>query len=58
VIRDAEDRPHDWRAELCERLIALQKPDGSWVNANDRFAEGDPHLVTAYAILAMQTALE
>src|SRR4029079_7174522 len=32
VIRDEAGKTHDWRAELCDRLISLQKPDGSWVN--------------------------
>ncbi len=54
---DARGMPHPWRAELCERLIALQRKDGSWLNEADRWYEGNPHLVTAYAILAMQTAL-
>jgi squalene-hopene/tetraprenyl-beta-curcumene cyclase len=43
---------------LCEKLLSLQRDDGSWVNEADRWYEGNPHLVTAYAILAMQTALE
>jgi squalene-hopene/tetraprenyl-beta-curcumene cyclase len=58
VITDSDGKPHDWRLELCDRLIEQQRPDGSWVNSDDRFAEGDPDLVTAYAILAIQTALE
>jgi squalene-hopene/tetraprenyl-beta-curcumene cyclase len=27
--------------------------DGSWVNENPRWMEGDPNLVTAYALLAL-----
>jgi squalene-hopene/tetraprenyl-beta-curcumene cyclase len=57
TIPDAQGVPHRWRAELCRKLIALQGDDGSWVNEEDRWYEGNPHLVTAYAILAMQTAL-
>ena len=56
-IVDARGKPHPWREELCKKLIALQQPDGSWTNEHDRWYEGNPHLVTAYAILAMQTAL-
>ncbi len=57
TIIDAGDRPHRWGEELCRKLISLQRLDGSWVNDADRWYEGNPHLVTAYAILAMQTAL-
>jgi squalene-hopene/tetraprenyl-beta-curcumene cyclase len=57
VVQDADGAPHHWRAELCEKLLTLQRPDGSWVNDADRWYEGNPHLVTAYAVLAIQTAL-
>jgi len=57
TIMDSDQVPHAWRAELCEKLISLQREDGSWVNMEDRWYEGNPHLVTAYAILALQTAL-
>ncbi len=58
VIVDAAGKPHIWRAELCNQLIKRQRPDGSWVNEADRWYEGNPYLVTAYAVLALQTALE
>jgi squalene-hopene/tetraprenyl-beta-curcumene cyclase len=50
---DAEGHKHDWRAELRAALAARQQPDGSWVNENDRWLEGDPNLVTGYALLAL-----
>jgi squalene-hopene/tetraprenyl-beta-curcumene cyclase len=58
IIEDGSGRPHAWREELCSKLVALQRDDGSWLNEADRWYEGNPHLVTAYAILALQTALE
>jgi squalene-hopene/tetraprenyl-beta-curcumene cyclase len=57
VINDAQGMPHRWRAELCEKLLALQRDDGYWINEEDRWYEGNPSLVTAYAVLALQTAL-
>lgn len=42
-----------WRQELATKLLSLQKPDGSWVNDNNRFWENDPVLVTAFAILSL-----
>ncbi len=45
-----------WREELVKKLIALQKPDGSWVNANNRWWENDPILASSYALLALEFA--
>ena len=56
VVVDATSRPHDWRADLCAQLLRQQRPDGSWVNDADRWQEDNPCLVTAYAVLALQTA--
>jgi squalene-hopene/tetraprenyl-beta-curcumene cyclase len=44
---------HDWRAELTAELARRQRPDGSWVNDADRWMEGDPNLVTGYALMAL-----
>jgi squalene-hopene/tetraprenyl-beta-curcumene cyclase len=44
---------HDWRAEITAALAKRQKPDGSWVNETDRWMEGDPNLVTGYALMAL-----
>jgi squalene-hopene/tetraprenyl-beta-curcumene cyclase len=53
TLSDAAGLAHDWRAELVAALAKRQQPDGSWVNPADRFLEGDPNLVTAYALLAL-----
>jgi squalene-hopene/tetraprenyl-beta-curcumene cyclase len=50
---DAAGKVHDWRADLIEKLLSTQQPDGSWVNSNTRWLEGDPHLATAYSLLAL-----
>ena len=52
-FEDAAGKRHDWRAELFEALARRQREDGSWVNNADRWMEGDPNLVTAYALLAL-----
>lgn len=46
-----------WRAQLVAKLAELQNADGSWVNTQNAFWEGDPMLVTAYSILAIQNAI-
>jgi squalene-hopene/tetraprenyl-beta-curcumene cyclase len=53
TFADAEGVEHDWRKELAEHLFAAQQADGSWLNTTDRWMEGDPNLVTAYALLAL-----
>ncbi len=58
ILVDTKGTAHQWRRELCEKLIGLQRPDGSFSNEADRWFEGNPHLVTAYAVLTMQTALK
>ena len=50
---DAKGEKHDWRADLIAALAKRQKPDGSWVNETDRWMEGDPNLVTGYALMAL-----
>jgi len=47
-----------WREDLARKLIALQQPDGTWVNTNNRWWEGDPNLVTAYTLLALSNLLQ
>jgi squalene-hopene/tetraprenyl-beta-curcumene cyclase len=54
VFVDAQGQKHDWRKELAEHLFAAQQPNGSWVNQNTRWFEGDPHLATAYALIALK----
>jgi squalene-hopene/tetraprenyl-beta-curcumene cyclase len=43
----------NWRAALAQKLISLQKPDGSWSSENARWMEKDPNLVTTYCVLAL-----
>jgi len=52
-IVDGKGIQHDWKQELVEKLAATQRKNGSWVNAADRWYEGDPNLVTAYSLMAL-----
>jgi len=52
-IEDSKGVQHDWRAEITAALAKRQRPDGSWVNEHDRWMEGDPNLVTGYALMAL-----
>jgi len=53
AIEDAKGKKHDWRRDLTEALARRQHADGSWVNKNTRWMEGDPNLATAFALLAL-----
>jgi squalene-hopene/tetraprenyl-beta-curcumene cyclase len=53
TFTDAQGVAHPWRSELADAIIARQQDDGSWINENARWMEGDPNLVTAYALLAL-----
>jgi len=45
-----------WREEVARKVMSLQKPDGSWVNENNRWWENDPVLATSYSLLALEFA--
>ncbi len=55
VLVDAQGNHHDWRVELIDKVAGLQKDDGSW-SGEKRWMEGDPVLVTAYSVLALEQA--
>jgi squalene-hopene/tetraprenyl-beta-curcumene cyclase len=52
-VVDAQGKKHDWRADLIAALAKRQRSDGSWVNEQDHWREGDPNLVTGYALMAL-----
>jgi squalene-hopene/tetraprenyl-beta-curcumene cyclase len=55
---DAKGVKHNWREELVAELANRQNPDGSWTNSTNRFMEGDPNLVTGYALLTLAQCKE
>jgi hypothetical protein len=52
-IEDAKGVKHDWRRELTDELARRQKENGSWVNTDGKWMEGDPNLATGFALLAL-----
>ena len=50
---DEKGVAHDWKKELIDELASRQREDGSWVNENSKWLEGDANLVTGYALLAL-----
>jgi squalene-hopene/tetraprenyl-beta-curcumene cyclase len=53
IVEDQAGVKHEWRKDLAKRLLADQKENGSWVNSDSKWFEGDPNLVTAYALLSL-----
>ncbi|MFM8578032.1 MAG: prenyltransferase/squalene oxidase repeat-containing protein [Planctomycetaceae bacterium] len=53
TFTDKSGVAHDWREELSAAIVKRQQPDGSWVNDNARWMEGDPAIVTSYALMAL-----
>jgi len=59
LFEDAEGKKHNWRADLSEHLISIQKENGSWINeASAQYMENDANLVTGYALLALALCLQ
>ena len=49
-----EGKKIDWRNELASAILTTQREDGSWANANSRWWENQPELVTSYAVLTLE----
>ena len=49
-VPDERGRQRDWIGDMLERMLFLQEKDGSWVNQNKKYWEGNPILVTARAV--------
>lgn len=45
---------HQWKRELYDKVVSLQREDGSWCNDNNRFWEADPVLCTSFAMLVLE----
>ncbi len=57
VVPDDKGRARVWSKDLIKRMLFLQKKDGSWVNSNKRYWEGNPIIVTARAVITLNRAL-
>lgn len=53
VVVDAKGVKHDWRGDITAALAKRQRDDGSWLNETDRWMEGNPVLVTGYALMTL-----
>mgnify|MGYP001617948682 FL=1 len=53
-VETTDGRKIKWREDVAVKLINLQDKDGFWVNANGRWWEKDPVLVTAYMAITLE----
>ena len=53
----ADGKKVNWAKDLAAQILTLQKPDGSFVNADKEWMEGDPVLATAYALDALNDCI-
>jgi squalene-hopene/tetraprenyl-beta-curcumene cyclase len=51
-VEDAKGQKHDWRKDIAAALAKRQQADGSW-RGDSHWMEGDPNLVTGYALMAL-----
>lgn len=68
VVVEAEDdtdsdnnspktQSRDWSNDLIAKFAELQNEDGSFRSVDDRWMEGNPVLITAYSLIALQHAI-
>jgi squalene-hopene/tetraprenyl-beta-curcumene cyclase len=49
----SEKGEHNWKGDILSQLKATQREDGSWINPEARWMEGDPNLVTGYVLMTL-----
>ena len=58
IIVDAKGLRHNWREDLGRKLLALQHPEGYWVNPVKDELQDNPVLVTTFTMMAIEAALQ
>ncbi len=48
----------NWRTDLVNRMAELQQPDGSFKSIDPRWMEDNSVLITAYALIALESAAD
>jgi squalene-hopene/tetraprenyl-beta-curcumene cyclase len=58
VIVDTKGQRHNWREDLARKLMALQHPEGFWVNPVKEEWQDNKVLVTAFTLSAIEAILK
>ena len=58
IVTTPDGKKHNWRVDIIKQLLKTQKGKGEWYNdKHGRWWENVPELVTAYALISMESAL-
>ena len=52
TLPNVKGKPRNWTLDLATQLMSLQQADGSWVNPNKKYWEGNATFMTGRAIIA------
>ena len=58
IIVDSRGQRHNWREDLGTKLLALQHPEGYWVNTDPAEMQDNKVLVTCFTMMAIEAALQ
>lgn len=58
VIVDAKGQRHNWREDLGRKLLAVQYPEGYWVNTDPAELQNNKVLVTTFTMSAIEALLK
>lgn len=58
IVVDAKGVAHNWREDLGQKLLSLQRADGSWVNTDAREMQNNAVLVTSFTMMAIEAILQ
>jgi squalene-hopene/tetraprenyl-beta-curcumene cyclase len=53
IIQGKEGKQYHWTSDLLTKVINLQQENGSWINENRKYWEGNPILVSARSIITV-----
>ena len=56
-LMDDKGRKRNWAADMLSRMIDMQRENGSWINENPKYWEGNDVFTTARALVTMNYAL-
>ena len=56
-VEGANGKMHNWRSDVCKKLLSMQDEDGSWANPEKRWQEANRQLATNYCLMSLYYAM-
>ena len=53
VLKDKDGKEYHWTSDLLTKIVHLQQDNGSWVNENRKYWEGNRILISARSIITV-----